>query len=222
MKGCVCSGQFRCSNLGTELEPGPSVKLVLFLTAADETLGPDMNLINSAELESCLSHHNGLEVASLAHWDNYNVAEPELRGQLEVVMQKKKKLGNNNFWSLKSALKRVKKYVFLSQSVSQTGQAGCQKDRQLANFPDIKQSAGARLANRQPVKSQILEFFTCQFRFLWVSSPHHLKKSVRRWWQISWRCRECSAVRIKIRHQSVSLHITEIWSFLIKLWGQSR
>lgn len=67
-------------------EPSPLVKVLHSLTAPDETPGPDMNLINSPVLQSCLSHHNSLKVASLALRDNYNVAEPEHRGLLEVVM----------------------------------------------------------------------------------------------------------------------------------------
>lgn len=49
------------SNLGTVFGPSPLVQEVL--TAPDETLDPDMNLIIFAVLESCLSHHESLEVA---------------------------------------------------------------------------------------------------------------------------------------------------------------
>lgn len=82
----IFSDQFPCSNLGRVFELTPVVKVVIFWRGADETLGPDMNLINSAATGNCLSHHERLEIASLAVGDNYNVAECELWGQLEVVM----------------------------------------------------------------------------------------------------------------------------------------
>lgn len=61
----VWSGQFPCSNLGTVFEPSPLLKVVHSCQLLMK-LGSDMSLINSAVLESCLSHHNSLEVASLA------------------------------------------------------------------------------------------------------------------------------------------------------------
>lgn len=85
-----------------------------------------MNLIITAVLESCLSHHNSLEVASLALRDNYNVAEPELWGQLEVVMRDVGK--TITFGVLNCVLERRKKSCF-PVTVRQPGRTGRLSDR---------------------------------------------------------------------------------------------
>lgn len=133
------------SNLGTVFGPSPLVQEVLSWQLQMKLWTPIWTSSSSQSWKAVYLITRVSRLPSLALWDNYNVAEPELWGQLKVVIRGSRK--TITFWVKILPEKRKKCFPVTVSECSRTSRLSLRLTaRQISAS---QRSASARLTNRK-------------------------------------------------------------------------